>query len=217
MEDAAAAERYEVAQQVGAETLAAARKVNDRDLTASLSNQMKHLKKQALALAGFEEARETLAKDPADKEANSAVGRYLCLVRNDWEHGLPNLAKGADGKFKTLAQQELTNPPTDAQEQMGLADAWWDLGQLTDGRQRISLQLHACEWYRRLQGKLPDNLLNAKIQGMISALTPDRFAGVKVEGKGGFQALARREPLGQQRRRVASDPALFERHAVLEA
>ena len=93
MEEAAAAERYDVAQQVGYEALAAARKMNDRELISSLSDQMKCLKKEAVAQADFQEGRATLAKDPADTEANSVVGRYLCLVRNDWDHGL--LSRGA--------------------------------------------------------------------------------------------------------------------------
>ena len=93
IDEAAAAGRYDVAQQVAAATLAAARKANDRGLSKTLLNQMKSLKEQAAAKADFQQGRETLAKNPADPTANSAVGRYLCLVRNDWEHGLPELGQ----------------------------------------------------------------------------------------------------------------------------
>ena len=38
---------------------------------------------------------------------------YYCFLKNDWEKGLPYLAKGRDVTLKTLAQRELQEKPKD--------------------------------------------------------------------------------------------------------
>jgi len=77
--------------------------------------------------AEFERAKQantTLAKKPDDPEANFTAGKYLCLVKGDWDKGLPLLAKGSDAKLKELAQKELAGPK-DAAEQAAVGDGWW--------------------------------------------------------------------------------------------
>ncbi len=59
---------------------------------------------------------------------------------------------------------------------MSLADAWWDLAQMLEGRQRKSLELHAGAWYRRLQGKLPYSLLKAKVEKRLAELDAESAA-----------------------------------------
>ena len=55
-----------------------------------------------------EQAQAALAADPADAEANLAVGRWKCLVEGDWTAGVALLAKGSDGTLKAAAAQEQT-------------------------------------------------------------------------------------------------------------
>ena len=73
-------------------------------------------------------AQETLEKTPADPDANLTVGRWLCFYKGDWTTGLPLLAKGSNADLKALAGQEIKSP-TEAEQQVQLADTWWGLGQ----------------------------------------------------------------------------------------
>lgn len=54
-----------------------------------------------------EKYRKQLEKSPDDAEASLQVGRHLCLVKGDWDAGLPLLAKGKDKSLADLAQSEL--------------------------------------------------------------------------------------------------------------
>ncbi|HEX3999202.1 MAG TPA: hypothetical protein VHX65_11675, partial [Pirellulales bacterium] len=53
--------------------------------------------------AAAKKAQAVLDKNPADAEANLAVGRWRAFYKNDWPTGLPLLAKGSDEKLKSLA------------------------------------------------------------------------------------------------------------------
>src|SRR5262245_17167724 len=53
------------------------------------------------------------------------LGRYLCLVKGDWEAGLPMLAAGGKPPLKAVAEKDAANP-TEAEKQAEVADAWWE-------------------------------------------------------------------------------------------
>ena len=80
------------------------------------------MKKVAQALAAVE-------ANPQDAEANLTVGKLYCFTKGDWVEGLPYLAKGSDKPVKALALQETGLPPSDADGEAKLADAWWNVGQ----------------------------------------------------------------------------------------
>ena len=72
-------------------------------------------------------ARAALAANPADPEANLAVGKFECLAKGDFAAGLPLLAKGSDKRLADLAQRDLAAPAGSA-EQLKIADGWWETG-----------------------------------------------------------------------------------------
>jgi hypothetical protein len=71
----------------------------------------------------FSVAEEQLKLNPADATAKAAAGRYLCLVRHDWDHGLPLVKDGNDKVLQPLAVAELKANKTPA-ELAALGDAW---------------------------------------------------------------------------------------------
>jgi len=90
-----------------------------------------------------------LAESPDDPAANLAVGRYNCLIKNDWETGLPMLAKSSNPALKATAAQELSRPST-AEEIVRVADAWWEMaGKQTDAATRAGITVHAAALYAR--------------------------------------------------------------------
>jgi hypothetical protein len=86
---------------------------------------------------------EALRRDPGDPAANAAVGRFLCLVKNDWEQGRPMLIRGNHARLKALAEREVraleaiqrreTDPkagkpiPEQVLDWISLGNAWWSL------------------------------------------------------------------------------------------
>ena len=126
----------------------AARDIPLREQARKLSERAEKLRQ---AHKGVDAAQRKLVNDPNDPDANLAVGRYKCLVKQDWQAGLPFLAKGSDEALRALAQWELA-PPLQAVEQVKLADAWWDLAELRQGAKDNSeekaLRERAAYWYR---------------------------------------------------------------------
>ena len=73
-------------------------------------------------------------------KANLDVGQYYCLIRGEWEKGLPLLAKGSNHELKRLAQAEL-RAPTRRKNRLELADGWWQLGEQETAHQK-NIHLH---------------------------------------------------------------------------
>ncbi len=72
-------------------------------------------------------AAEVLAQSPNDPAANLIVGKVECFWKNDWEAGVPKLAKGSDAKLQAIAKQESAKPDEPNAQVQILADAWWTL------------------------------------------------------------------------------------------
>jgi hypothetical protein len=90
-----------------------------------------------------------LNASPADPALNLSVGRYLCFVKNDWEIGLPLLAKSSDPLLKSSAIFELSKPIT-PEENAHLADNWWDTAaKQPDATSRANVTAHAAVFYAR--------------------------------------------------------------------
>jgi tetratricopeptide (TPR) repeat protein len=102
-----------------------------------------------------EDAEKALAQHPDDPAANLLLGKYYCFGRQQWERGLPMLAKGNQETLKALAVAEKTTP-ANATEMVALGDRWWDAagsGRVADMQRFV--QARAAYWYRLA---LPDLL-----------------------------------------------------------
>lgn len=90
----------------------------------------------------------TLIQYPDDPAAHAAIGRYLCLVKGDWQRGLPRLVRGDDELLSGLAERE-SRPPTTPDQQVALADAWWEWADDTTSKlEQAGGQQRAVHWYR---------------------------------------------------------------------
>jgi len=47
---------------------------------------------------------KTLPEKPDDPVSNAHLGRFTCFAKDDWERGLPMLAKGSDVGLRGLAE-----------------------------------------------------------------------------------------------------------------
>ncbi|MCH8922173.1 MAG: hypothetical protein IIA67_03360, partial [Planctomycetes bacterium] len=98
-------------------------------------------------------AIETLKTDPEDPDANLAVGRFRCLNQDDWNRGLPLLARGSDTMLRAAAIGDLNNP-TAAEDRAKVGDAWWDAAQAARSEQQRAYLMRANHWYKQADVEL---------------------------------------------------------------
>ena len=90
---------------------------------------------------------ETLSSDPANAIANRTVGLWLCLVRDDWEAGLPLLAKSDNEQLVDIAGREAQNL-SDSLQKFELAELWWTFAEKEKTHQ-VAAYARAAHWYEQ--------------------------------------------------------------------
>jgi hypothetical protein len=138
---------YDAASGLANLALTAARKTHDSGLIQPLTGRDRELNRMKTRFAAVKKSLETLAGNADDAEANLAAGRWYCLSVDNWEKGLPLLAKGGDEGLAKLARQEIASPAEPA-SQAALGDGWWDLAE-RDEDIRGPARARAHLWYER--------------------------------------------------------------------
>ncbi len=142
-----------------AESLEHARRLTQRVgsdmMKARVNTLVRDVREMGTMYDRVRSAGETLETNADDVEAAATWGRFLCLYKNDWERGLPLLAK-ASGVIASLAEQDLGRP-SDGDARVSLADGYWDLGQAeSDELPKRYLMERAAYWYERALDQLSD-------------------------------------------------------------
>jgi hypothetical protein len=163
---------YEGARRALTLALSAARRSGNREVVNQVTDRRERLEELKTAFERVAGAMHTLVVSPDDPAASAVVGKYLCLVRQNWPRGLQLLARGNDEVLREIAQADLKNP-TDTGEQTALADRWWDwaekLGQdHLHSLARRSARLRAAHWYKQALPGLPANLASEKVKQRIA-------------------------------------------------
>jgi hypothetical protein len=146
-ERAVAKENYPIAKELAALALGEARKIRESTLVKELSERAARIDQLEKEHEAVKAAMAALEKSPDDPAASLAVGKYKCLVKGDWDGGLPLLARSSDDEFKGLAAQERSTSSPD--EQVKLADRWWNLAETQEGTTKRPIQGRAAYWYRK--------------------------------------------------------------------
>ncbi|MCS7303954.1 MAG: hypothetical protein NZ602_02440 [Thermoguttaceae bacterium] len=170
MQQAIKQEDFSWALDCGRAAYTAAQQAKDPVLLKALASHGQRLQDLRAAYEKVQEAMKVLAQQPEDPEANRLVGRYLCLVQENWTKGLPHLARSNDSELKQAAEKDLAQP-TDVRGQIDLADLWWELAQKQSGPEKEALQRRAAWWYQRA---LPQatGLDKTKATARLAELTP---------------------------------------------
>jgi hypothetical protein len=167
-------------------TLAAtgARRCGKRELAAQVAPRKDELEEVKRAFDRVAGAMRRLVLSPDDPAASGAVGRYLCLVKQNWPRGLVLLARGDDQRFRELAAADLSNP-TLAEARAAIGDRWWELSeQQSAGKsgsetaaagldklssvERHSARVRAAYWYRQALPGLPASLTSERAKQRIA-------------------------------------------------
>jgi hypothetical protein len=147
-----------------------ARVQGNRNEIARLKTAQDSLKESRSLYVAALKAFEKLAANPADADANEAVGRYLCFVKNRWEAGLPYLNRAHDLQLRGMSAVELS-PNRTPHETLALADQYWDLAEKTKPPQRRGLHLRAVYCYASIQPRLATSLDKVKVSRRIDEAT----------------------------------------------
>jgi hypothetical protein len=171
-EEAIEDDNFEVANRLLKLAQAAAVKARSDELRERVRLRLKQCQEAEKRFAEAEQARQTLKTRPDDPEANLTLGKYLCFVKEDWEGGVPHLARTSDPALKALAEKELAQkeagPSPSIDERIALADGWWDLAE--KGETGRPLRQRAGTWYRAALNDLPQGLLRTKVQNRLEEL-----------------------------------------------
>jgi hypothetical protein len=183
-DEAIKGDSFDVADKAAAAAQQWSKKAASAALTAQAAAKAKDV---ADIKAGFEKsrkARETLAKSPEDPAANHEYGLYLCLAKGQWDLGLPLLAKGPEGPYRSIATRELAAPEGPA-EQCSLGDFWWDLVEKETGAAKSAARSRAVYWYGRCL---------AGLDGLVRVRTEKRMADAEIAQYGYIDLLKLIDP-----------------------
>lgn len=167
---AVAADHYQAALNIAAEVYRVCSATGGKDDRKAAAERRAQLQQAYDRWQQYRAAQAVLNKAPNDGDAQLTVGHWLCIVKGEWAAGLVHLAKGSRTELRQLAEREL-RLPDDANEQLGLADAWWDLGLASQGDERRALLLRAGHWYRQAEPEASAGLAKIKIQKRLEDLT----------------------------------------------
>jgi len=111
-------------------------------------------------------------QDVNDPRVNLEAGKYYCLIKGDWDRGLPLLAKSGDARLEEIARQEALHPAV-AYDQVQLANRWWDLAEESRSGGYGAKQ-RAAYWYAQALKTLPHGLLRIKAEMRVQQVTTTR-------------------------------------------
>ncbi|MDB5391355.1 MAG: hypothetical protein JWM11_7001 [Planctomycetaceae bacterium] len=120
---AADQEKYGLAVDLYGISAGIATKFKNRSATEEANESKREMLERQEQFVKVEAARKALQANPADPTAQLVVGEYACLTRRDWNAGLRALRQSSDNELKSLAEKDLTQPATPA-EQGQVAKEW---------------------------------------------------------------------------------------------
>ena len=142
-----------------------ARKVALNNQAAGRVKEMRDLQSEYVKV---KEARQALIQKPDDALASLAVGKFYSFVKNDWEKGLPLLAKGSDEALKSIALKEMAHPSAPA-DVVALGDAWFDYSEKQQALAKLRSQGRARTFYENVIADL-NGLVKVKIEKRLQGL-----------------------------------------------
>ena len=157
IDEAADAERFDVVEQAAKAGEAIAVKLRDarlrKELAARRTKAEARRKEDKAGAADLAKAEAILKTDPDDGEANRIVGVQLAVAER-WSDAIASLVKADDAEFRAAAAGDAERP-VDAQKQLAVADAWWQLADSVENdKQRAAFRARAVFWYTRAVSSL---------------------------------------------------------------
>lgn len=162
IEQALVDDQYDMAERLLPIAISAARRSRDGQAITRAAKFKQRISAARDAAIEADFAAETLAINPRDPDANTAIGCYYCFVKSRWGEGVIFLARGGDGRLAEVADVELAGPVTPA-EMIDLADLWWELAEARS-KFKQPIRQRAVYWYKRALPDLPPGVDKVKAE-----------------------------------------------------
>ncbi|HTQ39173.1 MAG TPA: trypsin-like peptidase domain-containing protein [Pirellulales bacterium] len=167
--EAIGCERFDMADRACAKAVDFAQKLEDANIAAHTGSRQKELSNIEAAFKEVAPALQVLQTQPLDPDANLAMGRFRCFVKNDWVKGLPMLARSQNEALMQIAKKDLSNPE-DPTAQVALADEWWSLAEADKDEVKAAMRMRAAFWYQKAIPKL-SGLTKEKAERRAASVT----------------------------------------------
>ena len=199
-----AADNYAAANRFLKTVRVLARKVGNPAMTRELGIRERELGRMERAFERVKSSLDSVAGGSADAAANLEAGRWFCFEKDNWEQGLPLLAKGSDAALAELARSDLANPQ-DAGQQIQLAERWLQAAKNEPRLSAAQIVARARLWCDRAMPKLDEAVANDdydKAARLVSvAISVAREAD---DRQWGAELAARQKELERAKRGFAS-------------
>lgn len=169
-DDALHEKRYSLAQSaVSAGNRAAQKPTATLDLRKRIAERRTKVQKLYEQWQQVEKARAVLAENPDDATANLTIGRWKCLVEEDWTGGVPMLARGNDQGLKQAAEKESGGEPAPA-EFVRRGDAWYEAAQNRTADEKAAWLRRASYWYQKVGAESTSALEQEKARKRLAEI-----------------------------------------------
>ena len=163
-----------------------AKRTGSASAVRRVNADLRRAKEIAVAFEDASRAKRQLESNPESRTAGREWGEFLCYYKGHWEEGLPLLQRAPIDATADLIEQELP-APTQADQQLALADGWWARAQtLKPGVPQQTVRRRAAYWYRQA---LP-NLNGLKQKAVQARLDEAELKGVPFRRAFRFQSAA---------------------------
>jgi hypothetical protein len=159
---------FEAATQLASLAMQTASKLRETELRKTVKEHQDEVKLLEKQWQAAQAAAETLKDNPDDPAANLARGKYLCLVKQEWEQGLPLLVKSGDAALKSAAELELAAEKK-PEDKSALGDAWMAAAKGAAAAERAALEERAEHWYEDALDELT-GLAKTQVERRLSEL-----------------------------------------------
>jgi hypothetical protein len=163
--------RFALADQVAQTSVTLASRSRDADLGKQARQVRDHVNSVKRSWTDAKRVLEQLKSSPEDPALNLEYGRFVCFQQGDWETGLPHLKKGSDSSLKLAAESDLRDP-VKPEEQVAVADAWYEAAESVDRIERPGVLSRYLFWARQA---------GAELQGLARVDVEKRVQAVEKE------------------------------------
>jgi eukaryotic-like serine/threonine-protein kinase len=154
VDEAVQGDRYDIAARIVAKLKDPVAATKNDDLKAGQVSREKTVTQLRAEFASAAASAKTLLDKPDDPAANTAMGRFLCFAKEDWDRGLPMLARGQDSVLKRLAEMDGSGPDG-ADAQRDLCEGWLGVAEKESSRLRKdNVTERARFWFDQVESKL---------------------------------------------------------------
>jgi hypothetical protein len=168
VDEALAADRYELASRLAAAAIKLAARTKDPAMMSNARLVEERSETLHREWSRLESKRKILRESPGDPAANLDLGRFFCFLKGDWTRGLPMLAKSDDVSLKAASELDLAGPKAGT-DQVLVGRKWAQLAEKQGGSSKKIIEGRALLWFEAAHPNL-NGLEKAEVGRKIASL-----------------------------------------------